>query len=119
MVHPQMFQPPSWIFHLPALRPSPPQIHTRLGHYQTHPTRGCCPQVTTLLNSVDIPASKAAAAEAALIQGQVDAQANAVRQAKAAAADGNGSSSGGGSSVEAAVAELKRLKQRLQVGAGS
>jgi hypothetical protein len=34
-------------------------------------------------------------------------------QAKAAAADGNGSS---GSSVEAAVAELKRLKQRLQVG---
>lgn len=70
-----------------------------------------------MLNSVDIPASKAAAAEAALIQGQVDTQANAVRQAKAAAAaDGNGSS---GSSVEAAVAELKRLKQRLQVGVGS
>lgn len=77
--------------------------------------------MTTLLNSVDIPASKAAAAEAALIQGQVDTQANAVRRAKAAAADGNGSSGGssGGSSVEAAVAELKRLKQRLQVGAGS
>jgi hypothetical protein len=71
--------------------------------------------VTTLLNSVDIPASQAAAAEAALIQGQVESQASAVRQAKAAAADGNGSSS---SSVEAAVAELKRLKQRLQVGAG-
>jgi hypothetical protein len=33
-------------------------------------------------------------------------------QAKAAAAEGNGSKS---SSVEAAIAELKRMKQRLQV----
>ena len=36
--------------------------------------------MTTLLSGVDLPASKAAAAEAALIQAQVDKQAQAVRQ---------------------------------------
>ena len=37
-------------------------------------------QVTTLLSGVDIPASKAAAAEAVLMQRDVEQQANTVRQ---------------------------------------
>jgi hypothetical protein len=71
-------------------------------------------QVTTLLAGVDAPGAKAADAEAALVRKQVEQQADAVRQAKAAAAAAADGSSGGGSAVEAAVGELKRLKQRLQ-----
>jgi hypothetical protein len=47
-------------------------------------------QVTTLLSGVDIPASKAAAAEAALMQRDVEQQANTVRQVRAGRCRGGG-----------------------------
>jgi hypothetical protein len=49
----------------------------------------CGLQVTTLLSGVDIPASKAAAAEAVLMQRDVEQQANTVRQVRGGGDGGN------------------------------